>query len=631
MSVRVLVAAVLAVAVVATAAGFSASSTATAAQTRPNVLVLMTDDQSLESMRVMANVRGLLAASGTTFANSFVVLLALLPVAGDVPDRPVRAQPRRAGEPAAERRLQHARQHEHAARLAAARRLPHRARRQVPERLRTAAGPRSRPAGASGTASVDPTTYRLLRLHAQRERPARHLRDTARRTTRPTSTRRRPSTSSVAARRRTSPFFLSVAFLAPHSGAPRDARTTRRRRRRSPRRGTGTRSPHEPLPTAAVASTRRTSPTSPPAFATGGCLDRAAARQHPGELPAAARVAARGRRGGRSGSSTRSRRRRARQHADRVHLRQRLLPRRAPDPEREGARLRAVHPRPARDARARRPARAQRPRRGRQHRPGADDPRRRERAPRADARRAVAPGARQASRNPMGPRHPDRGRARSSGTQPVVRGHPHAAVPLQRVREWRSRALRPRPRPARAREQALGLFLLDHPGGARATAGAAAPLHRRDLSAGAAGHAPGVMRAEDHARVGRRGRHPLGDARAVHGPEEADHGPPPAVRNARRPANRCPGHDHAVGRARGHRPAQLLTTSRQRRSGPRRARSRSPTDSSYAPCAPASPACRVPRATRTPPVASRTIENAAATPTPASAQLNSVVDGAITG
>ena len=73
MSVRVLVAALLAVAVVGTAAGFSAaSSSATAAQTRPNVLVLMTDDQNLESVRVMANVRGLLAANGTTFANNFV-------------------------------------------------------------------------------------------------------------------------------------------------------------------------------------------------------------------------------------------------------------------------------------------------------------------------------------------------------------------------------------------------------------------------------------------------------------------------------------------------------------------------------------------------------------------------------
>ena len=73
MSARVLVAAVLAIGVVGTAAGLSAASPgANAVQTRPNVLVLMTDDQNLESVRVMANVRGLLAANGTTFSNSFV-------------------------------------------------------------------------------------------------------------------------------------------------------------------------------------------------------------------------------------------------------------------------------------------------------------------------------------------------------------------------------------------------------------------------------------------------------------------------------------------------------------------------------------------------------------------------------
>jgi len=41
-------------------------------QRRPNVLVLMTDDQTLESVRVMTNVRRLLAERGTTFTRSFV-------------------------------------------------------------------------------------------------------------------------------------------------------------------------------------------------------------------------------------------------------------------------------------------------------------------------------------------------------------------------------------------------------------------------------------------------------------------------------------------------------------------------------------------------------------------------------
>jgi N-acetylglucosamine-6-sulfatase len=41
-------------------------------QTKPNVLVLLTDDQTVESMRVMAGVRAELAAAGTTFEQSFV-------------------------------------------------------------------------------------------------------------------------------------------------------------------------------------------------------------------------------------------------------------------------------------------------------------------------------------------------------------------------------------------------------------------------------------------------------------------------------------------------------------------------------------------------------------------------------
>jgi N-acetylglucosamine-6-sulfatase len=41
------------------------------AQARPNVLMLMTDDQTVESLRVMTNVNSLLARQGVTFANSF--------------------------------------------------------------------------------------------------------------------------------------------------------------------------------------------------------------------------------------------------------------------------------------------------------------------------------------------------------------------------------------------------------------------------------------------------------------------------------------------------------------------------------------------------------------------------------
>jgi N-acetylglucosamine-6-sulfatase len=45
---------------------------AAAAQSRPNIVVIETDDQTLESMRVMENVNSLIGGQGATFRNSFV-------------------------------------------------------------------------------------------------------------------------------------------------------------------------------------------------------------------------------------------------------------------------------------------------------------------------------------------------------------------------------------------------------------------------------------------------------------------------------------------------------------------------------------------------------------------------------
>src|SRR6266536_1703952 len=39
---------------------------------KPNVVVIMTDDQTLEEMRVMTATRSLIGSAGATFANSFV-------------------------------------------------------------------------------------------------------------------------------------------------------------------------------------------------------------------------------------------------------------------------------------------------------------------------------------------------------------------------------------------------------------------------------------------------------------------------------------------------------------------------------------------------------------------------------
>jgi arylsulfatase A-like enzyme len=47
------------------------SGRAPAADPRPNIVVIMTDDQTLESMRVMPNVRDLIGAPGTTFEQHF--------------------------------------------------------------------------------------------------------------------------------------------------------------------------------------------------------------------------------------------------------------------------------------------------------------------------------------------------------------------------------------------------------------------------------------------------------------------------------------------------------------------------------------------------------------------------------
>ena len=55
-----------------TAGAAAAPHRAAAPPVRPNVVVLMTDDQALESMRVMPNVESLLARRGTSFTNSFV-------------------------------------------------------------------------------------------------------------------------------------------------------------------------------------------------------------------------------------------------------------------------------------------------------------------------------------------------------------------------------------------------------------------------------------------------------------------------------------------------------------------------------------------------------------------------------
>jgi N-acetylglucosamine-6-sulfatase len=56
----------------ATAVGSASVGPASAEQARPNVVVIMTDDQTVESVRVMTNVKRLLRDRGATFRQSFV-------------------------------------------------------------------------------------------------------------------------------------------------------------------------------------------------------------------------------------------------------------------------------------------------------------------------------------------------------------------------------------------------------------------------------------------------------------------------------------------------------------------------------------------------------------------------------
>jgi N-acetylglucosamine-6-sulfatase len=71
-STRWIVIAALAVGIAATAGLASGDAHSASPALRPNIVVLETDDQTVESLRVMPNVRTLLAEQGVTFDNSFV-------------------------------------------------------------------------------------------------------------------------------------------------------------------------------------------------------------------------------------------------------------------------------------------------------------------------------------------------------------------------------------------------------------------------------------------------------------------------------------------------------------------------------------------------------------------------------
>ena len=327
----------------------------------------------------MDNVNSLIGTGRGDVQEQLRQLRALLPLARHLPHRPVHAQPRRARQLAAERRLQPlpgAARKQQPRRLASPRRLLHRDDRQVPERLleqpavppgwsewRAAAPDAQRvydyTLNENGTLvyyGTDPADFKqdvltrkavglVNRRAPQRAAvlPLAHLHGSPRRRAR-TRTRTRPSTATAPrSRRRATPMRSTPSRCR---GRPNfneaDVSDKPAEIRNRPRLGRGVRSRTSSASTAAelesssrwTRASRRSSMRWPPEGELGNTL------------------------------------------LD-VHLGQRLLPRRAPDPRRQDAHLRGVDPGAAPDARAGDPAGGERRRPGDQRRPGPDDRRRR--------------------------------------------------------------------------------------------------------------------------------------------------------------------------------------------------------------------------------------------------------------
>ena len=181
----------------------------------------MTDDQTQASASLMPAVQSELAARGATLRQQLHQLAALLPLAGDLLHRPVRAQPRRARQLAARRRLRQLRRREHAAGVAEAGRLPHDPHRQVPERLRPGRqrpGLRARRAGTSGTRPPPGTTQTVYDYVLNRNGSLVNYGATAADFKQDVF-----SDLAVDAINRNAPggpFFMGVMYTAPHAGGP---------------------------------------------------------------------------------------------------------------------------------------------------------------------------------------------------------------------------------------------------------------------------------------------------------------------------------------------------------------------------------------------------------------------------
>ena len=182
----------------------------------------MTDDQTVESMRVMPNVRTLLADQGATFDEQLRLVPALLPVARRRSSPASTRTTTACGQRAAERRL----------RTSSTTRT--RSRSGCSARATTtihlgkylngygSARPTEIPPGwAEWYGSVDPSTYQYYN-YTLNENGTTVNYGTGGRDYQTDVYARKAVDAHRGAGARPGPFFLSLAFLAPHSGGPRE-------------------------------------------------------------------------------------------------------------------------------------------------------------------------------------------------------------------------------------------------------------------------------------------------------------------------------------------------------------------------------------------------------------------------
>ena len=222
-------------------------------QARPNIVVVMSDDQNVETMRVMANVQSQLAAQGTTFTNSFVSFSLCCPSRATFMTGQYGHNNTIMGNRPPQGGYEKFRATEGNA---------------LPVWLRAGGyhtvhvgkflngygrtDPTHVPAGWSEWyGAIDPSTYQFYnytlnengRLVRYGSSPAEYQADVYTRKSVDLVRRLAPSTQ---------PFFLSVAYLAPHSGGPREADDPQGQATPVPAPRHRNRFANEPLPTTAA-------------------------------------------------------------------------------------------------------------------------------------------------------------------------------------------------------------------------------------------------------------------------------------------------------------------------------------------------------------------------------------------